>query len=239
MTWRLNLAFGVALAASTGLGAISSAWADDDVDSGPRWSGVYLGVDVGTAAPGISFTHTDSTGIDAMHQSGSGGALGLEGGIERQWGNIVGGLDVSFTDTVRIDGKEESPTAPTRSRETAVRELWALTARLGYVHDNWMIFGKAGYATADIDQTNIVTVSQAQISEFQARGYGVIVGGGFEYALYSNVIFGSEYDWVTLSAADLLAPTTLAPGALLGETDTAISANMFVGKARFIFKMDP
>lgn len=239
MNWRLTLALALVVTASAGLGAVSTARADDDIDSGPRWSGFYLGVDVGTASPGVSFTHTDSTGIDAMHQSGSGGALGLEGGMQRQWGNVVGGLDVSFTDTVRIDAKEESPTAPTRTRESAVRELWAFTARLGYAHDNWMIFGKAGFATADIDQTNILTVSQAQVSEFKARGNGVIVGGGFEYALYPNVIFGSEYDWVKLSAADLLAPTTLAPGAPVGETDTGISADMFVGKARFIFKMDP
>lgn len=239
MTWRLNMAACLALAASAVPGAMSAARADDDFDNGPRWSGYYLGVDVGTAMPTASFTHTDATGVDAMRQSGSGGALGLEFGVQKQWGNVVAGLDVSFTDTVRIDAKDESPTKADRTRASAVRELWALTARLGYVHSNWMIFAKAGWATADIDQVNTLTTTQAQISEFAARGNGVIVGGGFEYALYPNVIFGSEYDWANLSAADMLAPTTLAPGAPVGETDTSICAGVFVGKARFIFKMDP
>lgn len=241
MTLKLTIALCLALGATCGLGPASTAWADDYGDDAPEltWTGFYMGVDVGGTRPSVGYSHKDAKGLDVLQQNGTGWGMGLELGAQRQWGSLVAGLEGSFNDTVDNAVKQDSPTNTDRTRESAIRSLFAFTARLGLAHGNWMIYGKGGWANAEVDQANIQTSTQLRISEFNGRANGWTVGGGFEYALYPSVIFGTEYDWVRLNPGDRLTPSFLVPGAPAGETDTAMSADLQIAKARFVFKIDP
>ena len=235
----MSMRLALALSAILSLCAAPAARADDDGGDESPWSGFYLGADAGLTRTNLSYTHSETGSVDDLSQTSIGRAMGLEIGWQRQWGHVVAGVDASFTDLAHVEAKDESPTQTGRTRTSAARELWAVTARLGYVHQNWMIFAKAGWANADLDQVNIVTVSKARISEFGGRANGALIGGGFEYALYPSVILGSEYDWVSLSSGGTLTPSFQAPGVPADEADTNVSASLFVSKARLIFKIAP
>ena len=76
-------------------------------------------------------------------------------------------------------------------------DLFTLTGRLGYVYDKFLLYGKGGYANAGVE---VSAVSATGISaSANQRENGWTVGGGLEMRLYSNVLFGVEYNFVDLS----------------------------------------
>ncbi len=123
------------------------------------------------------------------------GGFGVRVGYDWQSSNVVYGLvaDVSGVD-VRdsVSGFSTTPAAYTFTRQ--VDTLASIRARLGYVVNDWLIYGTAGYAWAEIDRTFATTNA---LNSFAATdgddGSGAQYGLGFEKRINDRWKVGVEY----------------------------------------------
>jgi outer membrane immunogenic protein len=181
---------------------------------GYDWSGLYLGGHAGMAFMGSQWT---IAGPGQIEHSGNGFAGGVQIGLQKQWGNMVAGLEVSYTG---LDADVTSHTSflgvpVTRSSE--VSNLILVTGRLGYANDNLLAYAKAGYATADVD-FGFTFGGTATAGSSSEREHGWTAGVGLEYAIRDNIILGIEYNFVHLNADDrVLAPSPVV--AVDGDVD--------------------
>ena len=187
------------------------------------WSGLYIGANVGgaradsvwtnTASSAASATFPDLLAGDRTSQSTSGWIGGGHIGLNHQSGNLVFGLEVSYSGT-GLTGKSVSGPGLFSQQDdnftTKIQSLVLLTGRIGAAWDRALIYGKGGFAWADV-KTSIVDTSgplQGSGSD-SARFYGWTVGTGLEYALSNNLIIGAEYDYIRLgSESQRLGGTT-------------------------------
>jgi outer membrane immunogenic protein len=210
------------------------------------WSGVYLGLHAGagwsTAAsemlepPGL-LTLMDVIGIPTSSSHDLDGFLvGGHLGLQRQFGQIVFGVEASFSGG-RLDGSSTTafdgvigipPLAGATwdgetTSTTRIGEIFTATGRLGFAWDRWLTYVKGGYASADVSRSSSTGVevtacvffvcgngSGSGSTSSDARHHGWVVGGGLEYMIGSNVSFGIEYNYIDLGAKTHNGVTTIS-----------------------------
>jgi outer membrane immunogenic protein len=171
---------------------------------GYDWSGFYAGGHAGVAftqtelvIPGLGFVAVQ-TGVDLIEHTATGFAGGAQIGWQKQWSNIVAGVEASYT---ALDGDVSSGVTlfgtPIRV-STDVSNLVLVVGRLGYAQDNMLAYLKAGYASADVDFTFRAGTSPPVVGSTSEREQGWTAGVGFEYAFRENLILGIEYNYVGL-----------------------------------------
>ncbi len=130
-------------------------------------------------------------------RSESGFIGGGQIGCNYQTGPWVFGIEGTFAGT-SIKGERTftlvnlDPTFTTKLDSVAT-----VTGRLGYAWDNWLLYGKGGYAGADVK----FSVSDPNIFGFGSESdwqSGWTAGVGVEYGLTPNWILGIEYDYIGL-----------------------------------------
>lgn len=143
-------------------------------------------------------------------------------GFNQQFGRWVGGVEVSLGGgDVNGSSKDEVSFDSLGFRRdhavglrTEIDSLFLATVRLGYAWDRFLTYFKGGYASADVDirgseeffSTQLTTAGATPIRDREGafssseRHHGFTIGGGFEYALTNNVIFGLEYNYVDLGS---------------------------------------
>jgi outer membrane immunogenic protein len=154
------------------------------------WSGFYAGGHLGGGWAIADWT----VPTESVEHSAAGFAGGVHLGAQKQWTNLVAGIEVAY----RWTGMEESSAsllAPAIRLTSEVSNLLLVTGRLGFAHENWLAFAKGGYASGEID----FRVSGGGPS-FSDREHGWVAGVGIEYAFSPNLIAGVEYDFVHLNA---------------------------------------
>jgi len=178
----------------------------------PDWTGYYIGFQVGGVWSDRhwSFPFAESFNTLAgqgFSHSGDGAAFGGQLGINYQISHILVGVELtgawSGLDDTRIG---VLPVLPLNRFKISSGDLYTLTGRLGYVYDKFLFYGKAGYANASVD---VSAVSSTGIfASANQRENGWTVGGGLEMRLYSDVLFGVEYNFIDLSSDRFTAVTT-------------------------------
>jgi opacity protein-like surface antigen len=179
------------------------------------WTGFYFGEHIGAAASygawnsatGIlsraAFTPFQGSGVN-------GGAIsGIQLGYNRQFGAFVIGAeaDASFGVIAGVAGCARA----TFNCLTTINQLSTVAARFGYAADNFLFYGKAGGAWAQVDRqmTTIITPANDVFSGSEnLRGW--TIGAGAEYAFNPGLSAKIEYDYVdfgskSLSMTDLAA----------------------------------
>ncbi|MBR1227309.1 MULTISPECIES: outer membrane protein [unclassified Bradyrhizobium] len=166
------------------------------------WSGIYIGGAVGgawdttdgvlyNAVPG-AFWRTDSQ---------SRLIYGGFAGIQKQWGNVVlgieggwNGLDNGFNNTrgtgVLGPGCIYGGGASCQSR---INDIGYIGGRLGYAWNRFMVYGQGGYARADIDTQVYLPAANLTIAAASAAHGGWYAGVGGEYAVLDNLVLGIDY----------------------------------------------
>jgi outer membrane immunogenic protein len=184
---------------------------------GYDWSGFYAGGHAGVAfaqseltIPGLGLFAID-TGVDQIEHTATGFAGGVHIGWQKQWSNIVAGVEASYT---ALDGDVSSGITvfgtPIRV-STDVSNLLLVVGRLGYAQDNMLAYLKAGYASADVDFTFRAGTSPPLVGSAGEREHGWTAGVGFEYAFRENLILGIEYNYVGLHVDQpAIAPEVVA-----------------------------
>lgn len=178
----------------------------DDMAPKLSWTGIYGGVHVGRGWGDVD--HTSIGG--APHYFNPGQTVGFSPtdliagghvGVNYQTGSLVFGVEVSY-DPIKID---DTTTAvgpfSANTYETEISNLFTVVGRLGFQADRWLVYAKGGYASATIDTFQTEAPAFNHSGESGKRQSGWTIGGGVEYALTSNIIFGIEYNYVDLGSA--------------------------------------
>ena len=134
----------------------------------------------GSVSPGNYCTHQPWYKVDYFEFGKDDGASFLGGahlGYNWQYGATVFGIegDVSFADQVDY--------------------LATLRARLGYAHENLLLYATAGVAFAGFDDSTFKATALEEHYEFESDGdrkVGFVIGGGLEYKLRPNWSVGVE-----------------------------------------------
>src|SRR5262245_14907845 len=181
---------------------------------GYDWGGYYAGAHAGVAftqteltIPGLGIVAVE-TGADLIEHTATGFAGGVHIGWQKQWANIVAGVEVSYT-ALDADVSSHITLLNTPiSVSTEVSNLVLVVGRLGYAQDNMLGYVKAGYASADVDFTFRAGTAPPVAGSSSDREHGWTAGVGFEYAIRENLILGIEYNYVRLIIDDrAFAPT--------------------------------
>jgi outer membrane immunogenic protein len=172
-----------------------------------NWSGFYLGAHIGGGWSDMSYLNTANTTAfgdivpadGRFNHDASGVVGGGQVGFNWQTGNIVFGLEASFSGT-GIEGGFTSPvgTADDQFR-TSVRTLFLGTGRLGYAFNNWMVYVTGGYAGADV-RARVSDVVGPNVGAGSSSQWlsGYTIGAGLEYAFTQNLSLGLQYNFVEL-----------------------------------------
>jgi outer membrane immunogenic protein len=192
------------------------------------WSGMYLGGVVGGAwgtndisDPGLGVVGT-LLGVPVIQTVNPSGFIGgIEGGSRYQfaklvvgweaditWGNLNGTNATSFTSPVL--GGLIGPLS--RSITTDTKWVATATSTVGIAHNNWLLYGKAGVATENVNYTDNWTVGSASL--FSGTGSntrtGWTVGTGIEWAVWQNWSVKAEYDYLDFGTKNVPLSGTLA-----------------------------
>jgi outer membrane immunogenic protein len=161
------------------------------------WTGVYLGIQAGVAWGDPRWTFSTVNSFDAVPGqnfsiSQSGPIFGGHIGGNYQIHNLVVGAEFSYAD----NGEVGRVNGPLGLLKVNVDDLLTLTARLGYAHDQFLFYGKAGYASSGVELgANSALGVTAHASQ---RESGWTVGVGFDARMISNMLFGVEYNYIGL-----------------------------------------
>ncbi len=167
------------------------------------WTGFYIGTSVGAAwsEPTWSFPFVEQFNTTAgqnFSTSASGALWGGHLGLNYQIHQFLIGGEVSYAGN-RMSSIVTGPFPPatTDRFNTDAADLLLATGRIGFVHGQYLFYGKGGYANSLVELNAISGAgTTAQASR---RESGWTVGGGLEGRIISNVIFGLEYNYVSLA----------------------------------------
>lgn len=183
-----------------------SAQADKFSFNSPvQWSGLYVGGHVGAITEGgASYTYTTQPASNFEPPNrprptdmDDEAIYGIQAGYLHQFGSLVAGIEgsISFSDA-EGELRENPPPGNDYVTRTELNEIYALTGRLGFAHDRFLIYGKAGYAWTEFDFSaqfnNFAPPSVTRISNtFETEG--AVYGGGVEFAITEHITIGAEY----------------------------------------------
>jgi outer membrane immunogenic protein len=166
----------------------------------PDWSGFYAGFHVGGAWSERNWSFPFAENFNTV--AGQSFSLSADGVL---LGGHVG-FNYQFTPHLLVGGEatgaftdlEETrigplPGAPLNRFKISSQDLFTLVGRLGYVHDKFLFYGKGGYANAGVDVSAINATTTASTNQ---RINGWTLGGGVEMRLFSEVLFGIEYNFI-------------------------------------------
>lgn len=166
------------------------------------WSGIYVGGAVGGAWDETSGNLYNIPG-GVRWGSGSDSKLiyGGFGGIQKQWGNFVlgveggyNGLGSGWNSTIGTGPAGGSCGYPAAlSCQGRVNDIWYIGGRLGYAWNRFMVYGQGGYAQADIDTRGIVNANGITFDHAGASHGGWYAGVGAEYAVLDYLVLGIDY----------------------------------------------
>jgi len=181
------------------------------------WTGFYAGAQLGYAwgsdrgeikVPGFPFTFTNE-GQDA-----SGAVGGVHAGYNFQTGLAVFGAeaDIELASLEARDRRTGSDRFAGFATSSDIKASFqgSLRARLGFAMlDRLMLYGTAGLAFANIENTHTVALPAGNIfgtpaglstAKFDETRWGWTLGAGVEYALMSNWTARFEYRYTNFSA---------------------------------------
>ena len=189
----------------------------------PDWTGVYIGIHGGAAwsKSGWTFPFVGNFNPVAGQNfpiSADGTLLGGHLGINYQIWRFVLGAEASYT----FGGLSDTATGPIGGFpadrfKVDAKDLFTLTGRLGVAHDKFLLYGKAGFASSLVDVSALS--STGVIADTGQRENGWIVGGGLDTRLFSDILFGLEYNYVNLPSSRFTTVTTGAPPSLPFNAD--------------------
>jgi outer membrane immunogenic protein len=211
----------VAISAIAGIGAASAADLPARtytkapamvVDPAYNWSGFYIGGNVGGGWTHDSLTVEFPTVAGATFGSSSNRSAVVGGGqIGYNWQiqNFVIGVEGNYTagrfnqTSISLDGL-----GFLRNVNYSTRDTWDAAVRAGFAANNWLFYGKGGYAGSRLNLNVVRNVDGLLESSASTTLNGFVAGAGIEYGFTPNWIVGLEYDYYGFAKRDLLNVAT-------------------------------
>jgi outer membrane immunogenic protein len=203
-----------------------------------QWSGLYIGGHIGGAWSDADWTFFNGAVTESFSQRQSRGIGGGQIGVQFQWDTLVIGLEGSYSENLSDScATSVALLAADRARDSRVSDLFLLTPRIGFAWGPMLVYGKAGYATADVDFRGFVSSTGVVTSTSSGREHGWTAGAGLEYALWQNLVLGPQYDYVNLDVGDRAFAVT--PGFAGPNTGTDIDVSTHLVTARLSLLFNP
>ena len=172
-----------------------------------HWGGFYVGGELGWSSAEFDWDYKNANYFNTLgpavlgsdfDQDADGVIGGGLTGYSYQSGPWVFGIEGSLA---TADLKDEGPSPFFPAIDTYTSEVdWlaTVTGRVGYAWDSWLVFGKAGYAGADVELTLNDATSQVRANtDTWANGW--TVGAGADYMVGDGIAVGLAYDFIDLS----------------------------------------
>src|SRR5262249_35440347 len=150
---------------------------------------------IGLSNPDRSLTY------EPHHNSG---AVGGFVGVQRQFGQIVLGLEGGYLAGFGRTSLGVTPAisiftvGDTGTAQAKLRDIWSVGGRIGWAAGNWMPYLTGGFANGSFQfdaQDEFKTTERAR-----ANTSGGYFGGGIDWAVTTNWIVGIEYRHYAFSA---------------------------------------
>jgi outer membrane immunogenic protein len=183
------------------------------------WGGFYAGGQIGGAWSDTDWRYNNANWFNTLgpeivitgfDMDGSGFLGGGQAGFNYQSGVWVFGVEGSIAGTDLNDGIP-SPFFPASDRyDMDISWLATVTGRVGYAHDRWLVYGKGGWAGADVELTLFDRGTPVRAnSDSWANGW--TVGGGAEYA-FGKLSLALEYAYAELDTGGFTVACSTCPG---------------------------
>lgn len=215
-----------------------------DAQETAAWSGIYAGAHVGYVRGDVEVGFLDFAlpGLGQGYTADVDGAtFGVQAGARRQLGSVVVGVDAQF-DVGRLQGGAsysgngdgyfcDADCQASVRFTSRVDDIFLLTGRLGWAaSDSWLVYGKAGYALADVEHRGAVDAEAdfcgGSPCSLRGRGRaserhgGWVIGGGVEHRLTQQLSIALDYSAISLddetvrgrsssTVGDVVAPGTI------------------------------
>jgi outer membrane immunogenic protein len=200
----LGAAIAVA-AALTSTAAFADGYRGRPVYAAPQitnWTGFYIGGNIGGAWSDVEWNNVTFENVvftgERFNEGTSGFIGGGQIGYNQQFGNIVLGVEATLSGT-DLSRDHRSILFPTVNFSADVNTIATVTGRFGVAGDQWLFYGKAGWAGAQVEFSGHDTVSLDRFS-FDNWRNGWTAGLGLEYKVARNVSFGLEYSFIELNS---------------------------------------
>jgi outer membrane immunogenic protein len=230
------------LAAACAVASIQVASAADMPTKAPayapipyNWTGFYIGGQAGggwssNAVTNVTGTANFPAGFVQTTEHGSGFLGGGYAGYNYQINQFVIGIDGDYS-WAHLQGSATNNSPVTAGVITNINDTvkWiaSLTGRVGYATNNWMFFGKAGWAWAGFsDSSSAFSAAGANTSNATASSTrnGWTIGTGVEWGFAPHWSAKLEYDYVKLNNSTYISTATAVPsGVVTTETRSANS----------------
>jgi outer membrane immunogenic protein len=180
-----------------------------------NWTGIYVGLNGGYGWGRQDPLNLITNRFDEQSINFTGGVVGGTAGAQIQSGHVVIGFEADI-DWAGLKGSSTFIPAvggvPLGGPVSATTEInWEATARarIGYAHDNWLLYATGGLAllgaktafTPGVGFTcgtyGIVNCSGAK------KQVGAVLGAGIEYGITPNVSAKLEYLYLTAASLDI------------------------------------
>jgi outer membrane immunogenic protein len=164
-----------------------------------NWTGFYIGGNIGGAWSDVEWSNISLTG-DRLNEGASGFIGGGQIGYNQQFGNIVLGVEATLSGA-DLNRDFHSILFPAVSFSADVNTIATVTGRFGVAGDQWLFYGKAGWAGAQVEFSgrDDPAVSADRFS-FDNWRNGWTAGLGLEYKVARNISFGVEYSFIELNS---------------------------------------
>jgi outer membrane immunogenic protein len=164
-----------------------------------NWDGFYVGGHVGAGWSSGNYTLNNGVFSENFAFDSSAFVGGGQMGLQAQWGHWVIGVEGSYTWS-GYDETKTSTVLPTSLATMDIKNLGAISGRLGWAADRLLIYGKAGWAFARIHTFDHDAASGAAATTV-AWDNGYTLGLGLEYQLMPGWIAGLAFDYYNFTPA--------------------------------------
>jgi len=186
-----------------------------------NWSGFYIGVHAGVAWADVDWGNVSLTG-EPVRTSDQSWLAGGHVGYNYQIGSIVFGVEGTISGTDLSD-TFKSKVNPAVTYTSEIDWIATAAARLGVAWDRSLIYVKGGGAWAHLT-TSGLNPPIADAFSLDGTRSGWVVGGGVEFLVTNNFVFGVEYNHIDLGSFDRSGTTKLGLGFTIKDIDTTIDS---------------
>jgi outer membrane immunogenic protein len=186
-----------------------------DAPAAFNWTGFYVGVHGGVAAGDFKYpvglglpdgNDGQFTVNGELSQDASGGFGGAQIGYNWQFNpNWVIGIEADIAAS-SYQGKVSGSIDGFGNVEAGSEVDWfgTVRARLGYAHDNLLLYGTGGLAYGKVKSSISGDILGSFEESTSETATGWTIGAGFEYGITQNITLKTEYLYVDLGSQTLL-----------------------------------
>ena len=195
--WGLKMALASLMRKTAIAGAMAMAAA---LPAKADWGGLYIGAGIGWQGTEIDWRYSNPQPANCCAPiTNDWDAAVASGfiGIQHQWGQVVVGLEASWSGLIE-DRSGERPgciIGDPRPCQTGLNHVFTIGPRLGFAPNHQLlVYVTGGYAAGTI-ASSLVTFDNT--SEYHD---GWFIGAGFDWRVHGNWILGLEYRHIELDS---------------------------------------